>query len=436
MMQNFPNWFTESLFHQAVEEHFIMTSSCAESSFVMAHCKCSNCHSFLPLCNPDNAPLGQDAILLMKLLEEKMGHCTMSGGAVLAQMQHQVHCCKNCLQTSKHSSHDSTIFSDVDFFVPVHPLNLKGAVSAKDLLRTSWMCFLCEVLPLFNWHMRNLNKGNLVPVQDGKEVAIEPDVPDCIPESGSLRDCCEAVALWNRSQEGQSRIICKVVDMQHQSKLGSKSPGDTFQLVFLGKSMLESQSWADFAIEGFDIDIVKNSVNLIPSLIDPAVWVPQPTFTNEAAFISFQLKSFVFTVRSATSFAACLKRLKKHLHKGCRPTAIIFDSDVTPAWRWHWMGCCHSLFAHHWSIELLLEAVLQSEKMLGKRNSENQKMLHDFRHSPDIGSVIQSFLWQPPDKRMKNAMSNHARNDQTKRNRSTVAHCINKCNNPAGIEDQ
>jgi len=368
-----------------------------------------------------------------------MGRCTTSGGAVLAQMQHQIQCCRNCLQTSKHSSGDSIVFSDVDFFVPVHPLNLKGEVSAKDLFRTSWMCFVFEVLPLFNWQMRHLNRGNLVPVQNGKEALalFEPDpddsdMPDHVPESGSLRHCCEAVALWNRSQD-QSRVICKVVDMQHESRVGSKSPGDTFQLVFLGNAPLDSQSWADFAIEGFDIDIAKNSVKPIPSLLDPNVWIPQAAFANEAALISFKLKTFVFTVRSVTPFGNCLARLKKCLHKGCRLTAISFDSDVTPAWRWHWMGCCHSLFAHHWSTALLLDAVDSAEKLNG-RKSENHKILHDFRHSPDIGSVIQSFVWQPPTKRVKRAMSTHAKNCQTQRNSLTAAHCINKCSNRRGTQ--
>jgi len=317
---------------------------------------CSLCGLPMPKCNHQEAPLKQDALLLMQLLRKQLGQCSISGGSVVAQQQHQVQCCDNCCGRSQHADEDSPLFSDVDFFVPAIPfiegLNLPVVNSLS-----SWNLVKDMVLPAFNFENAEKGKGPLVPVKDGKEVPLHSNME----EFCSQEELEKHLRTLRGGMARTRRIIWRIVDLQCRSMVGSKEPGSTFQMVFMACTPPEDQSWADFVTSSFDIDIAKNTVELISSVAHPGVWMPRIIFVDQSAFHSFVQKRFVCTVQANSLLDPCMKRVHKCLDKGCSLSLVLFEDTISLPLRWLWMGYFQSRHG-----KIACQSITSPERVMGR----------------------------------------------------------------------
>jgi len=316
---------------------------------------CGLCGLPMPRCNHQEAPLKQDALQFMQLLRKQLGQCSISGGSAVAQQQHQVQCCDNCCARSQHADKDSQPFADVDFFVPAIPF-IEGINLPVVNSLSSWNLVRDMVLPAFNFSNAGNQRGPLVPVKDGKEVALHGNMEEIFSQE-ELEKCLRTLRA---GMARTRRIIWRIVDFQCRSMVGSKEPGSTFQTVFMASTPPEHQSWADFVTSSFDTDIVKNSVELISSGAHPDIWMPKIIFVDQSAFHSFVQKCFVCTVQANSLLDPCMKRVKKYLNKGCNLSLVLFEDSISLPLRWFWMGCFQSRHG-----KIACQSVTSPERIMG-----------------------------------------------------------------------
>ena len=313
--------------------------------------------------NPSTAPIPVEAIVLLSLLRCNIGHCTIAGGSVVAEMLYQSKKCDNCLATCPALQRllKNMNRNDIDFFVPLNPSDLQRfyGLPLKDE-GTFWSLFVNKVLPIFNAFCKiHLGKDDLVVVS---------------------RNCNS----YNENYNWKG--IHEVIDLQFGCDLEHNNPATKFQLVILDSFPHSTyQSWNEHAVANFDIDIVKNYVEIGANLR------PTVHFIEMGSHHSLNTGSFTYTILPGAVFLTGLARIQKYLKRGFCMRMLSFDPRVTLSFRKYWMGSLHSLFAHFWATRKLAVALQQNN-----RTDTDDGILHDFAANQQIGMLIQEFVWKSP----------------------------------------
>ena len=327
---------------------------------ILTPCSCPLLEDY----NPRAAPIPLEAMLLLSLIRYNIGHCAIAGGSVLAEMLYQSKKCDNCLASYPALQRllKNMHCNDIDFFVPLNPSDVQRFYGLPPKAEgTFWFLFVNTVLPIFNAFCATyLGKEDLVVVS---------------------RNSYKGVYNW--------KGIHEVIDLQFGcDHLQQNDPATKFQLVILSSLPHGTyQSWNAHAVANFDINIVKNYVEVGANL-KPTVHFAEITTQH-----SFNTGSFTYTVLPGANFLNGLARIKKYIRRGFRMEKLSFDPRVTLLFRKYWMGSFHSLFAHFWATRRLAMALKKDNHM-----DTDHGILHDFASNQQIGTLIQGFVWKSPTK--------------------------------------
>lgn len=305
-----------------------------------------------------------EAMLLLSLIRRNIGHCAIAGGSVIAEMLYQSKKCDNCLTTSPALQRllRNIHCNDIDFFVPLNPSHLQKFYGLPPKAEgTFWSLFVQKVLPLFNAFCAiYLGKEELVVVSRNRNT-------------------------YNGNYNWKG--IHEVIDLQFRcDHLEQNDPATKFQLVILNSLPHSTyQSWNEHAVANFDIDIVKNYVEIGVNM-KPAVY-----FIEMGSQHSLNTGSFTYTVLPGADFLTGLARIQKYLKRGFCMGMLSFDPRVTLSFKKYWMGSLHSLFAHFWATRKLAMALKKDNRM-----DTDHGTLHEFASNQQIRMVIQGFVWKSP----------------------------------------
>jgi len=254
--------------------------------------------------------------------------------------------------------------NDIDFFVPFDPAALQRFYGLPPQNEGEfWSLFENRVIPLFNAFCAiYLGKDELVVV------------------SRSKYNYSDQVYNW--------KGIDEVVDLQFKCDHLAQTVSRTkFQLIILNSFPHGTyQSWNAHAVANFDIDIVQNYIEIGVNL-KPAVHFVDITTQHSL----LNTGSFSYTVLPGANFLNALFRIKKYLKRGFRMAALSFDPRVTLSNQKYWLGSFRSLFAHFWATRKLVMALKRENRL-----DSDYQIMEDFASNPQIGLLIQEFVWKRP----------------------------------------
>jgi len=315
--------------------------------------------------NPQTAPIPIEAMVLLSLIRYNIGHCTIAGGSVVAEMLYQSRKCDNCLTSCPALQRllKNMHRNDIDFFVPLNPADLQRFYGLPPKAEGEfWSLFENRVLPLFNAFCATfLGKEELVVV------------------SHSKYNYSDQVYNW--------KGIHEVIDLQFRcDHLAQNVSRTKFQLIILN-SFPEGmyQSWNAHSVANFDIDIVQNYIEIGVNL-KPAVH-----FVDTTTYHSLNTGSFTYTILPGAYFLSGLARIKKYSKRGFRMASLTFDPRVTLSNQKYWIGSFRSLFAHFWATRKLVMALKRENRF-----DSDHYIKEDFASNPQIGLLIQEFVWKRP----------------------------------------
>ena len=300
-------------------------------------------------------------MVFLLCMRQWLVNCALSGGSVLAEMIYQHRKCEHCSDLNHWNVQMNQQHSDIDFFVHRFPFELNkfyGQKSANPHPEKKSACskeffevFVEKILPWFNFIFRSPRKGPLK-ISSRKKFNFN--------QYYSLSNICEIIEL--KFDQGQQIL----------------------QITVLNSCPEVNVPWDEYVVNQFDIDIVKNTVEL-PYNNFPLVKFIDPSIGN-----SMEKCSFVFTIRPAQPFELGWKRICKYLHRGFSLQKIQFDPRVTHFWKLYWMGRFHLLFLPFWC-----------GKLIEKTNPDDSDTLSFARFIEKhhgICKMIGEFVWQPPQK--------------------------------------
>ena len=136
-------------------------------------------------------------------------------------------------------------------------------------------------------------------------------------------------------------------------------------------------------MQGFDIDIVKNWVNIREDLL------PQVGFVEPGPQASLSSGSFVYTVPPHFTFQDSLRRLQKYTDRGFMLKRVEFrEEQTTETEKTQWMDGFRAHVAHVAAAQILRECLDH------QHGSERERLhlLEAFTSNEDVGRLIQSFI--------------------------------------------
>ena len=81
--------------------------------------ECQNCKSIEY--NPNEAPLSTEVMAFYDIVRDEVTHCSIAGGAVLAEKIYQDRKCSSCCSSRRWKIQQHRNNTDIDLFVPQHP---------------------------------------------------------------------------------------------------------------------------------------------------------------------------------------------------------------------------------------------------------------------------------------------------------------------------
>lgn len=244
--------------------------------------------------------------------------------------------------------------TDIDFFVPLHPFRLDEFYNVEDSTKTArddfFTLLTTRILPIFNsFSVHVLGKGSLVPVRFGP------------------------AAHYNHY---------RILDMQFSDNVG----GTKYQFIVLTSLPRDNtQGWDAYVVDEFDIDIVKNRVDVGEDLL------PLVRFVDPAAQASIASGGFTYTVPPHYSFQDSLKRLQKYMNRGFTLKRVIYPERMTETEKTQWMDGFRSHVAHPAATQILRES-LREECAVNSLGNGHSDLLEAFSCNVNIGRLIQSFI--------------------------------------------
>ena len=340
--------------------------------------------------NGKEAPLSWEVMLFFNIITHWATHCALAGGAVLTQLVHQARQCQHCCSPNQWRIQQQSAIGDVDFFVPMEPQLLRDfygsstGFSGQDDNRTFPQLLQESILPCFNSALGS--KSTLGDLKVSRMINFE-----------------------NKHLEGPRRKKCShnihgisfILELEFEVRTHSKK----FQIICLHTLPdYLGERWDSFVVRNFDIDIVKNSA--IANVQYPLS--PQVRFIDQSAMESFQGGNFVYTIQPCADFSVTFNRIRKYLGRGFHLKELKFDSRVTPYWKVTFINRFSAVFCKEWANDLLKEAILEhvATDTIAEQ-VEKASLFHVFQGHSELGSIIASYIWQPPSKQrhllMKNA---------------------------------
>lgn len=320
------------------------------------------------------APLGSDILVLLHYLRVALGNCSLTGGAVLAQIIYQNTKCHHCCTDQAWNVQQKRCNTDIDFFVPRFPSELNKLYGqpintfyeeSSDGPVEFFDSFESNILPWFNRTFKPAVKGLL-------KVAERKTNSEAEPNYYNIKGIYEIVELKFENSEKKLQIIVL-------------------------ESMPEMQeNWCTFVTSSFDIDIVRNRIGNLG--IDGK---PDIGFIDDTAAKSYENSSFVFTVRPMETFERGFERIHKYMKRGFSLSKIVFDSRLLPFWKQYWLGRFWLLFTKTWTLGLLQNGI--ERKLLASPREEKAKevsilnsLFDRVDQNKDVCDLIGQFLWVPP----------------------------------------
>ena len=319
-------------------------------------CYCRNCSY-----NINEAPLTRDIMVFLHIMREVLVNCALSGGAVLAEMLHQNRQCHHCLSPKQWNVQMNRSNSDIDFFVHWHPSKLNAFYGQSpdphfsgegNIPKTFHEVFMEKILPKCNLLFKSWHKGPL--------------------QITNLK------RIWVREEYSLNSIV-QIMELSFVNHKGSQ----IIQIIALDSFPEVHIPWTQFIVDQFDIDTVKNTVEL------PMNNFPMVKFVHQPTNFSLDDCSFQHTIRPGQCFETGLKRICKYLQRGFSLREIEFHPQVMKFWKDHWMGRFHILFVPFWCQKLI------------EKSAPNNPTVLEFAASMEWNQTVcdltGEFVWEPPE---------------------------------------